>query len=130
MNNGRLLACQRKRDGAYPLKWEFPGGKLEGDETPEAAVVRELREELGIDVVIEREFHRQEWLYGQDPANSKQTKLFRVFYFLIRTFTGKLGNYAFEQIRWLTPDELEGMDILEGNRSTVELLVRNANELI
>ena len=44
---GKLLICQRRRDGAFALKWEFPGGKVEAGETCEDGLRRELHEELG-----------------------------------------------------------------------------------
>ena len=46
---GRIMICQRKPGGHQPLKWEFPGGKLEAGESPEAGLERELREELAIE---------------------------------------------------------------------------------
>lgn len=125
-DHGRVLACQRKRNGSYPLKWEFPGGKLENGEDPEAALMRELREELGIDAVIDREFHRQGWVYPDDEVAPGKDGTYRVFYFLVLSFSGKIVNHAFEQILWVTPEELMTMDILEGNREAVEILVRNA----
>lgn len=48
--DGRVLICQRPRGKAFAGLWEFPGGKLEAGEGPEAALIRELREELGIEV--------------------------------------------------------------------------------
>ena len=45
---GKLLVCQRPRGSKFELMWEFPGGKAEAGETLEAALVRELREELGV----------------------------------------------------------------------------------
>lgn len=124
MSDGHVLACQRRRDSPYPLKWEFPGGKLEDGELPEAAVVRELREELGIDVVLDRELCRQDWIY---PVSSSKdgNDAYRVFYYIIHRFEGSLQNRAFERIQWVTPVELMGMDILDGNRKAVEILVSN-----
>lgn len=118
MKDGRVLACQRKRDAQYPLKWEFPGGKLEDGETPAETVVRELQEELEIDAIVERELHRQEWVY----PDGKDDSSFKVFYLLIRAFNGTPVNRAFEQVRWVTPEELSTMDILEGNREMVDIL--------
>ena len=51
---GRVMLCQRLPNAHNGLKWEFPGGKLEAGETPEAALARELREELDIDVAVGR----------------------------------------------------------------------------
>jgi 8-oxo-dGTP diphosphatase len=52
--DGRLLIAQRPAHKHLPLKWEFPGGKVEPDEDPAAAIVREIREELGCDIVVIR----------------------------------------------------------------------------
>lgn len=50
--DGRFLICRRPLDKALGGYWEFPGGKLEPGETPEQALVRECREELGVDVGV------------------------------------------------------------------------------
>jgi 8-oxo-dGTP diphosphatase len=52
--DGRLLIAQRPANKHLPLKWEFPGGKVEAGEDPAAAIIREIREELGCDIVITR----------------------------------------------------------------------------
>jgi 8-oxo-dGTP diphosphatase len=123
VGDGRVLACQRKGTVRYPLKWEFPGGKIEPGETPAQTLVRELREELGISADAGPLFHRQEWRYPESDGTPDGT--FRVFYFMVNTFRGEIVNRAFEQIRWVTPSELTRLDILEGNREAVELLIRN-----
>ncbi len=58
VRNGLYLIGQRKNGDRHPLKWEFPGGKVERGETPREALARELQEELGIAAVIGREIAR------------------------------------------------------------------------
>jgi 8-oxo-dGTP diphosphatase len=122
--SGMILACQRKRTATYPLKWEFPGGKVEEGESPQEALRRELHEELGIDASIGREFHRQEWVYPDGIGNPTKDGSFHVSYFLVESYTGEVANHVFEQIRWVSPEVLYAMDILEGNRDAVQLLTR------
>jgi 8-oxo-dGTP diphosphatase len=117
--DGKILACQRKRNAVYGLKWEFPGGKLEPGETPAGALRRELKEELDIDAVPGEEFYRQEWVYPEGGLPGSDGA-FRVYYFLVRSFTGTPVNRAFEQILWTVPDQLGELDFLEGNRDAIE----------
>ncbi len=125
--DGAVLACQRLQSAVYGLKWEFPGGKLEPGETPREALERELHEELGIRVLAAEEFHRREWIYPEGVANPERDGAFRVFYFLVPAFSGEPENRTFAQIRWVSPAELQVLDILEGNREAVALLAaRNA----
>ena len=62
VRDGKIMLCQRRPEAHNGLKWEFPGGKLEDGESPEAALARELKEELSIDVrvgrVVDVVFHR------------------------------------------------------------------------
>jgi 8-oxo-dGTP diphosphatase len=128
VKNGDVLACQRKRDARYALKWEFPGGKVEAGESARQALVRELQEELAIEAVVDREFFRQEWVYPESQTGNHRDGAFDVTYFLVSSFNGTLVNNAFEQIQWTTPASLLGMDILEGNRAAVELLVHHVQK--
>jgi 8-oxo-dGTP diphosphatase len=123
MRNGEVLVCQRKRTARYPLKWEFPGGKIEANESVWQALVRELREELNIEALGGSEFHRQEWIYPEGVADTKKDGAFRVFYYLVSSFSGEPTNLVFEQIRWVSPAALKDIDLLEGNREAVNCLV-------
>jgi 8-oxo-dGTP diphosphatase len=121
MRNKLILACQRKRGSRYELKWEFPGGKLEQGETARGALVRELREELGIKVTSAELFHTQEWNYKDSPDGSAEVQ-YRIFYFQIKEFVGEPTNETFETIRWVSLPELKSLDMLEGNRDAVDIL--------
>ena len=124
-DDGLVLACQRKRNAVYPLKWEFPGGKVEAGESPAGALQRELREELGIEATPGAEIHRQEWVYKDGVADPERDGSFRVFYFVVDRYAGEPANHAFEEIRWVTFAELARLDMLEGNREAVEILLRD-----
>jgi 8-oxo-dGTP diphosphatase len=115
VRNQTVLAGQRRRSVRYPLKWEFPGGKLEPGETPEQALIRELREELSIEVRPGYLLLRQDWNYGDLS--------YRVHYFLVSSFNGEPVNNTFEQLAWVMPVKLLHMDILEGNREAVQRLI-------
>jgi len=123
--DGKVLACQRRRNAVYPLKWEFPGGKVEAGESPAEALRRELREELGIEAIPGAQIHRQEWVYPDGVEDPKKDGSFRVFYFLVDHYAGEPVNHAFEEIRWVTFAELRRLDILEGNREAVAILLRH-----
>jgi 8-oxo-dGTP diphosphatase len=106
--DGSILIAQRKRTGQHPLKWEFPGGKVEPDETPEAAVARELKEELAIRARVEHEIMRYEYQYaGRWP-------ILLIFY-RVTEFTGEPKNLDFEQIAWVERASLGDYDFLEGD---------------
>jgi 8-oxo-dGTP diphosphatase len=113
--NGKILICQRKKGGRYELKWEFPGGKLENGETTEQCLRRELREELSIEIQS-IECIQTQASYYEDGG------IFNVAYCFISGYTGEPKNNVFEQIRWVTVDELKCMDMLEGNKPFIAKL--------
>lgn len=106
--DGRVLIAQRKRTGQHPLKWEFPGGKVEAGEAPEAAVVRELEEELGIAARVDAELMRYEYQYPD------RTPILLIFY-RVAEFAGTPRNLDFEQIAWVERGSLRDYDFLEGD---------------
>jgi 8-oxo-dGTP diphosphatase len=111
--SGRFLIAQRKRTGQHPLKWEFPGGKVEPNEAPPAAAVRELEEELGIRARVEREIMRYEYQYPGRPP------ILLIFY-SVTEFTGEPENLDFEQIAWVARASLGDYDFLEGDAEFIQ----------
>ena len=112
---GRILIGQRKNEGHHPFKWEFPGGKVEPGETPEAATVRELEEELGIRARVDGEIMRYEFQY---PG---RTPILLIFYRIV-DFEGEPQNRDFEQILWETQQRLSNYDFLEGDAQFIASL--------
>lgn len=112
--DGAILMCQRPASKPYPLKWEFPGGKVEPGESHIDCLRRELREELEIDAVPEHLFHQETTRYGQ--------KRYNVSFYIVRNWTGQLVPNDAADLRWTAPDNLSNLDILEGNRSVCQRL--------
>ena len=109
---GKILICQRTRHQPMPLKWEFPGGKIEEGEQPRDALRRELEEELGIAAVIGDEVVRLQHRYP--GGNSVELRFFDV-----RGYSGELENRIFREIVWAEPASLPTYDFLEADASLV-----------
>jgi len=109
----RLLIGQRRKNDSSPLKWEFPGGKVEPGEAPEAALTRELKEELGAtlqkSVPIGRVVHK----YASTPEELE------ILFYAVAISESELLPRAFEQIAWVLPKELGQYDFLAANSQLV-----------
>jgi 8-oxo-dGTP diphosphatase len=105
---GKILICRRRADQPHPLKWEFPGGKLEAGESPATALIRELREELGIESETGPEIMRYEFAYP-----GKQSIL--LIFLEVTSWRGDPENRIFETILWERAAALGAYDFLEGD---------------
>jgi 8-oxo-dGTP diphosphatase len=108
----RLLIGQRRRDDSSPLKWEFPGGKVREGEAAEAALARELREELGVTLTKCVEIGRVRHQYAASPETLE-------IRFFAANLEGEASPLCFEQIAWVLPKELGDYDFLAANRELV-----------
>ena len=106
--HGRVLICQRTRYQSMPLKWEFPGGKIEEGEQPRDALRRELDEELGIRAVIGDEVAR---IRHQYPSGSSVELRF----YDVREYSGELENRIFRDVVWADPAKLPSYNFLEAD---------------
>ncbi len=121
-SNGKIqiLAQKRPKEKEFEAEWEFAGGKLEKDETPEQALVRELKEELDIDVI--------NWKFWTSLSHFYKAKNLQVeilFYFVPK-FSGNPTAKEDQTLLWLQlPDQeedLKKLPFLEADRHIVSLL--------
>ena len=108
VQDGKLLVCQRTRHQTMPLKWEFPGGKIEEGEQPRDALRRELEEELGILATIGDEVKRIQHEY----PNGGMVEL---RFFVVREFQREIENLIFKDVQWADPKDLPKYDFLEAD---------------
>jgi 8-oxo-dGTP diphosphatase len=114
VKDGKLLVCQRTRHQTMPLKWEFPGGKIEEGEQPRDALRRELEEELGILATVGDEVKRIQHEY----PNGGMVEL---RFFIVREHQREIENRIFRDMQWAEPKDLPKYDFLEADL----LLVRD-----
>jgi 8-oxo-dGTP diphosphatase len=115
VRDARVLACQRPRDQPFPLKWEFPGGKVEAGEDELAALGRELREELGVEIGSATEVFRHRHPYAELGE-------VEIVFYRCERFRGAVRGEGFHRLLWARPEELCRLDFLEGDRPLIEKL--------
>jgi 8-oxo-dGTP diphosphatase len=115
LDGGRLLAARRSAPADLAGRWELPGGKVEPGEAPAAALVRELREEIGVEVAVGRIW---DVLFHAYPAFDLV-----MLVYACRIVSGDPRAVEVADLRWLPPDELPAWDILPADRPLVQRLV-------
>ena len=99
---GKVLAAQRSAAMSLPLKWEFPGGKIEAGESPEESLIRELKEELGVSVFIGT---------ALSPATHRYTDFTVTLYpFTCRLAGGLVTMHEHHALKWIEPERMPELD--------------------
>jgi 8-oxo-dGTP diphosphatase len=111
--DGKILVCQRTRHQVMPLKWEFPGGKIEEGEQPRDAMHRELDEELGIDATIGDEVTRI--VHNYSGGGSVELR-----FFAVHEYKGEIENRIFKDVQWSERAALPSYDFLEADLGLVK----------
>lgn len=110
--DGRLLVGQRPSDKPYSGYWEFPGGKIEADETAYQALVRELREELGVEVKQASLWFEHSHVY---PDKTVFLEIWQV-----ESFMHEPEPQENQSLRWASLAEIMDLKLLEGNWPVLE----------
>lgn len=112
-----VLLTRRPENTRHGGMWEFPGGKLGPEESPEEALCREIREELGIKIgvgpIFETAYYRYEW----GPV--------LVLAYECRAGEEKIRHLGVTEHRWVRPEEIADFDVLPADRPIIEKLLRN-----
>jgi 8-oxo-dGTP diphosphatase len=118
-SEGKILACQRRRDDTFGLMWEFPGGKVKPDESLEQALRRELQEELGVKSTIGVELFRTRHRY------TELSEPIELVFFSATLDASAIRNLAFETMQWTECERLAQLNFLPADR---EFLAKLASE--
>ena len=108
-----ILCCQRTEYQALPLKWEFPGGKIETGEQARAALHRELEEELGVRAEVGAQVAQLTHQYQNGNA-------VELHFFAVERYEGQLQNRIFREIRWVNRRDLPSLDFLDADKKLVQ----------
>ena len=107
-HNNKILVTQRSEKMALPLKGEFPGGKVEKDETAEACLIREILEELHINIKIKSQLNSNTHQYSE-------TKIIKLIPFICELVSGDIKLTEHANFLWLSKNELVNLDWAEAD---------------
>jgi len=110
----KVLVTRRSSTMTHPLKWEFPGGKLRPGENPEGCIIREIREELGVEISAEQLYPSVKYAYDE--------YIVKLIPFVCRISHGNIRLAEHAAYCWADHSELEQIDLLEADREVVGLL--------
>ena len=113
LRDGKMLICQRTKHQPMPLKWEFPGGKIETGEQPRDALRRELEEEIGIDARIGDEVARIQHVY-------RTGNVVELRFFSVPEYQGEIENRIFSDVQWVERAKLPEYDFLDADLQLVK----------
>lgn len=116
---GEILVAQRNAKKNYGLMWEFPGGKVEPEETHAQALARELVEELGIEAVIEPHCYAV-------TTDEHPTAVVELHFYRVEHFSGELTLHEHEASKWLKPSELGTVEFAPADIEVVKQMQMEA----
>jgi 8-oxo-dGTP diphosphatase len=116
MEGGRLLVALRAPGGRHPGAWEFPGGKVEPDESPEDCIAREMAEELDVAVDVGERIAEVPYTYPDLDIE--------LIAFKCTISGGRPRDVGCSAHAWVSPLELENFDLLPADRKLADIILR------
>ena len=121
VKDGKIFATQRGY-GDYKDWWEFPGGKIEPDEKPEEALIREIKEELDADIIVGELLYTVEYDYPEFHLSMKC--------FLCELISADIRLVEHEDAKWLSMEELRIVNWLPADIEVIEALERRKERIL
>ena len=114
-DSDKVLVTRRPDNKRHPGLWEFPGGKIDSGESPEAALIREIREELGAEIEVEGIFEAVYYRYDWGPV--------LVLAYTCRLMPGVLHDLGVAEHRWVSPGDLAVLPFLPADQPIISRLI-------
>ena len=115
--DGKVLIAKRRAGDRHGGRWEFPGGKIDAGETPEACLKRELKEELGIEAEIGEFICRSSFKYMLVPLE--------LLVYKARHISGEFLALDHDELKWVEPGDLASYNFAKADREVVNKLMRD-----
>jgi len=116
MKNDNVLICRRAKDDDAGLLWEFPGGKMEEGETPEECIIREIKEELDLDIKVTGIMAETDYYYN---------KRVHFTFFQAEITGGDMKLLVHDDAKWVDIDTLTDYEFFPADQPVVDMLMRN-----
>ena len=113
-DENKILIAQRGRSKRFGWKWEFPGGKVRVDETPEDCLQREIKEELNLEIQVEKHFCTTHHQYSDLNIE--------LIAFWCSIVGGQMKLAEHEQVRWVTVQEMSKYNFVEADLNVINAL--------
>ena len=126
IEEGKIFIAQNGNDSDHPFKWEFPGGKIAHGEDAEQCIIREIKEELGIDIKCRAKLKSVTHHYG--------FREIELIPFICEQLNGQINLHEHNDYRWVEFEQFSNIDLLEadikliGEKSNSEFLEKYIRE--
>jgi 8-oxo-dGTP diphosphatase len=121
IKDGEKILIARRKEGSFMAgRWEFPGGKVEKGEKPQQALIREIKEELCVEIKIDKLLYVKQHIYELSDGRKRRVKL---LFYEGAISKGEIKCVGCSEYRWVLPKELAGFDFVDGDKEFVEKLM-------